>query len=96
MAGEAKYEPGPWKAHIFSVTGPKGQDIALCWDSEDGNGKQTEANARLIAAAPELLEALQAIELHCSGKGDAKGAEHTAEGLRLREQIRAAITKATA
>lgn len=36
------------------------QEIAACGPTEAGH-EQQEANARLIAAAPELLEALQAV-----------------------------------
>jgi len=36
-----------------------GDDIAIASDIRDRNGNHSEANARLIAAAPELLEALE-------------------------------------
>ena len=55
-----------------------------------------QANARLIAAAPELLEALQALYEHCAmvhrrwGDGD-----NTREADAAIAQARAAITKAT-
>ena len=45
-----------------------------------------EANARLIAAAPDLLEALKIAETH--------GMWGTAEGWPVLAQVRAAITKA--
>ena len=50
-----------------SIQAPDDQDCAIVhwdgfkqkyWASANGNQKQIEANARLIAAAPELLEAL--------------------------------------
>jgi hypothetical protein len=60
--------PGPWK-----VDGDRDQDFGLCVVQEStggviceisstlGYGTADELNARLIAAAPELLEALKAI-----------------------------------
>ena len=50
----------------------------------------TEANARLIAAAPELLEALQAYDAW-----SAKVLPNDEDLRALREKIRAAIAKAT-
>lgn len=70
---ESKHTPGPWKA-----CNPSGDSWEVCstvekqWpDSDNLAGKsitgwgrvtQTEADARLIAAAPELLEALEECE----------------------------------
>jgi hypothetical protein len=64
--------PGPWQsifvgdgihhASIICASDPVGtpaKDIAAVWDR--GGAKKAEANARLIAAAPELLAALQAL-----------------------------------
>lgn len=61
-----KHTPGPWKA--FNCIGPrslknwhiqadelKGRPVATIADIGDGDA----ANAQLIAAAPELLEALE-------------------------------------
>ena len=58
------HTPGPWIAKPTASLGPQyavypeasGPDIAIVYDH--GN---TEANARLIASAPELLAALEAI-----------------------------------
>lgn len=36
--------------------------IAAAWDKDTDNWDETMANARLIAAAPEMLEALESIE----------------------------------
>lgn len=59
------------------------------WVRRD-NADEIEANARLIAAAPELLEALQSVLKHCPADPDTTpsflGAWHKAE---------AAIAKAT-
>lgn len=67
-----KHTSGPWVAALDHnsrpiVWGPGTWQIADCWHTPDGNGW---GNARLIAAAPELLEALQdaLCALECCGK----------------------------
>lgn len=51
-----KHTPGPWEA-IGNLV-----QIAECRDAYfDPHSDEAKANARLIAAAPELLEALQSI-----------------------------------
>jgi len=61
----AKHTPGPWIAHYcpedggeYSIHASNGIHVAL----SIGGTKSEAANARLIAAAPELLEALQEAE----------------------------------
>ena len=57
---EAKHTPGPWRYE--STSGSNYARIFLSADEGDGDnlrGYCGEANARLIAAAPELLEYLQ-------------------------------------
>ena len=59
-----EHTPGPWQAEEASVRGitqewfvrVDGDDIAIASDIRDRNGNHSEANARLIAAAPELHE----------------------------------------
>ena len=58
---EAKHTPGTWElviartmVHLHGAAGYFG--ISLPWKTE-----QDKANARLIAAAPELLEALETL-----------------------------------
>lgn len=63
--GMSQHTPGPWKitsewSHVglgtvTSIKGPDGYDIA----DMAGQDELAEANARLIAAAPEMLAALQ-------------------------------------
>lgn len=62
----SKHTPGPWftKREGFSTVyvearlrGSTIQEVAACGPTEAGS-EQQEANARLIAAAPELGEAL--------------------------------------
>jgi hypothetical protein len=62
----AKHTPGPWGVAYLDKNGQavvKGEhiEIATCWHHCVGAiEKEMHANARLIAAAPELLEALRA------------------------------------
>jgi hypothetical protein len=88
------YTPGPWKAcpprfgHQFVRQDPKDWDgmgyqhICTLPQSNKGThyGEMFEANARLIAAAPDLLETLK----HC-----------VIERSEWLEEARAAIAKAT-
>jgi hypothetical protein len=65
---DVKHTPGPWrvgreeKYHSFVSCRSSEDDLsdrnAGCWVAE-AKGPDHEANARLIAAAPELLEALE-------------------------------------
>ena len=75
-----RHTAGPWKSEGRSIINPAlsgvGRTIATQIDSE--------ANARLIAAAPELLEALKAVMSEW----------RDGYGLNCVEQLRAAIAKA--
>jgi hypothetical protein len=59
---ETKHTPGPWRyqensdAYTHIVRAGTDDYICGCGQGSDGT---CEANARLIAAAPELLEALE-------------------------------------
>lgn len=62
------HTPGPWLNEFGSILGGKGHYIASVTGG-DGNrfvdeedNVECAANARLIAAAPELLEALQMLQ----------------------------------
>ncbi len=93
---EQKHTTGPWftKREGFSTVYVEArlrqgviQEVAACGSTEAGQ-EQQEANARLIAAAPELLEALEmAMEI-----GD-----QCSRGFlgKFQEKARAAIAKAT-
>ena len=87
---QTKYTPGAWDVneftdlegdhHVTVVAEWNGCPLAHMYEA----GSETRANARLIAAAPELLEALQFVM--------------SAHGEQLDwafEQARAAIAKAT-
>ena len=52
-----EYTPGPWHVTGYHVEARAGAIATVC-DAGDGD-TEGDANARLIAAAPELLAALQ-------------------------------------
>lgn len=65
---QVKYTPGPW-TQGWSKNGidcvwldGKTEPVIGMGDDDDWIDCGTEANARLISAAPELLEALEALE----------------------------------
>lgn len=66
----SKHTPGPWKAHFedaYFVTGPDLGRVAMMMNLKGAHGlggrrsgNESAANARLIAAAPDLLDACKA------------------------------------
>lgn len=98
----SKHTPGPWftKREGFSTVyvearlrGSTIQEVAACGPTEAGS-EQQEANARLIAAAPELLEALIRADQMFREIGFIAEADRLRPGS-LGSEIRAAIAKAT-
>ena len=95
------HTPGPWESSAPGTQAIhyRGQDVATV---HCGN-KAWKANARLIAAAPEMLEALRLCAQFVGGAGLNDGigntlADGTVECLKRHEAaelIRAAIAKAT-
>ncbi len=90
----AKHTPGPWYAigpDVYKDLFGKQYPVAACDDWSD----DTEHNARLIAAAPELLDALrdamQAVEVFHGPIAWEVFRDHSPEMKRWR----AAIAKAT-
>src|SRR5687768_1761203 len=89
----AKHTKGPWEAHNGEVTtrqvdGRSYRRIACVQDYGLGCSPEVEANARLIAAAPELLSCLLAyVEL------EEQAAPYSSSP--MRERARSAIAKAT-
>lgn len=92
---QTKHTPGPWHIGVRTfhagrdVYGPKGEPVAVADDAITAT-PEAEANARLIAAAPELLAALRhlledAVALNM-GESDRSG---------VLAEARAAIDKAT-
>lgn len=87
----ATYTPGPWKVSRpnsrakWEVRGPGDTFTGVphgIWIA----GDITEGNARLIAAAPELLAALEKVEDWLEGCSTIET---------VRNEVRSAITKAT-
>ena len=71
---EAKHTPGPWAWHVDRPTDVISSEPCECSvatiDIGCGNRAEQQANARLIAAAPELLEAgVRLTEEAKAGKG---------------------------
>lgn len=97
---EQKHTPGPWftKREGFSTVYVEArlrqgviQEVAACGPTEAGQDQQ-EANARLIAAAPDLLSIAQRfLALDAQWHPE----RHAAEKAELITEARAAIAKAT-
>lgn len=86
------HTPGPWRHEKdFSVRATNNYEIAHVSHMNYERGGTCEANARLIAAAPDMLEALKwAAEILESYKNQKCGIHIDAI-----EKARAAIAKAT-
>lgn len=77
-----KHTPGPWvyrpetdsrlKGYIRAKSNGIGGKIAVCRVNYTGNSmEEVEANARLIASAPDMLRALERIAFEPQGPADA-------------------------
>ena len=87
----SKHTPGPWNTMVSggSVWSSGGEWVC---DPSDRHAYPTDtqrANARLIAAAPDMLEALEAVVAWQDGDGD-----FNLHAIAAEEQVRAAIAKA--
>lgn len=93
---EAKHTPGPWHINAVRCEGDNvfAGNRRICNVYGDIGQDPFKANARLIAAAPELLEALKLYHRGWThGDGNIDTMEIMAEAS---EKARAAIAKATA
>ncbi len=91
------HTPGPWKitgdhAHPSNlrVWSEVNRHIALVYACDISRDLVCEANARLMAAAPDLLAALERVE-----KTFTQGTGGTLSETQLEHQVRAAIARAT-
>jgi hypothetical protein len=64
-----EHTPGPWEVNGNAIEGGN-MHLASVIDERDIpiDATEVDANARLMAAAPDLLEALQLAAPHTSGK----------------------------
>ena len=96
----SEHTPGPWSAFISGNTiaidlgaNPRGERPCIIgwpgFDSNDQTKATNIANARLIAAAPDLLEALQ------EACNSIETTDNPFKGSLMHNQMRAAIAKAT-
>lgn len=60
----SKHTPGPWKAYDEFIYGDNSKTIAELRTYQSGE-MPWQANARLIAAAPELLEMVRKLMPYC-------------------------------
>jgi hypothetical protein len=94
-AGMTNHTPGPWRYKPHSVDSNYMLIFCSADPSEGDNlrGYCGEANARLIAAAPDLLEALQSMCEYTAELNPSQGFDgHDADAV---NKARAAIAKAT-
>jgi hypothetical protein len=92
---EIKHTPGPWKLvrqlgynHVESTTSDRNFIVASC----PLNSEEDHANANLIAAAPELLEALDKAWYFIENVTD-EDPERTDKFFELRQLVRTAYAK---
>lgn len=90
---KATHTPGPWKVANVTTRGVPQLKVETCesgrWDRVDiaklnVSNQQSEANARLIASAPGLLEALEAFLAY-----DRDGSYLRSDATTMHEQITA-------
>lgn len=60
---KSKHTPGPWKINTdwYHIDAPRGLTVAAVFGSTGPHAAESKANAKLIAAAPELLAACKAM-----------------------------------
>lgn len=103
---KTNHTPGPWSVPRKAWNDPKDPHFDHCDVIHSGTrvakvsgvgSEETEANARLVAAAPEMLEALEELLLH-EGERDTNnglGLELDSDDLELaKTKARAIISKA--
>lgn len=101
----SKHTPGPWAALITkpkkrkqpspgTVLVAAGGSLAIDCTSSGDTFEEGEANARLIAAAPEMLEALKMAAWLIHDEIGLSGARMDHEDTKTLDAIRSAIAKA--
>ena len=73
QSAEAKHTPGPWSrrgTHIHYQANPGGYRFDIAEVFRDVGAAKADANAALIAASPELLDACKDLVLHFPSTND--------------------------
>ncbi len=99
---EQKHTEGPWRFDgTGKLQGRNGQAVCTLpnYDASEGpqDKAEQEATQRLLASAPDLLAALESVELflfRCEGNGGSTEGQNTTLGDHI-ATTRAAIAKAT-
>lgn len=97
---DTKHTPGPWmrdKKASMRICDTNDRQVAACGGRQsnmENVDDENEANATLIASAPELLEALQSIISQADAQFKA-GDRHATFNKQTIDSFRAAIAKAT-
>lgn len=88
-----KHTPGPWTASESGLIGAGPQFLHIAQTVTTGMGHAAAANARLLAAAPEMLDTLQLALRVIERRMSAQGIDHTddTEAQILRAVIRKAL-----
>lgn len=93
----SKATPGPWHLHDMEtavVCGPDHRALAAC-DARSRDAEENRANARLIAAAPALADALAALVLDADCDHATEGeSSHVCVSRELVERARVALKEA--
>lgn len=91
---ERKYTPGPWAHRNGRIYAADRENLTIANVARAADGDYNPANARLIAAAPDLVEALAAVRSYLAQcpphAGDTTGTEHG----RMMDAAGAALLKA--
>ena len=96
-----KHTPGPWLVETVKTSighahkiGPINTCIYVDHRAPTETDSKTAANARLIAAAPDMLETLLEVEEYLNDRADVDDGIPDA-AMRLLVEVKAAIAKAT-
>jgi hypothetical protein len=101
----AKPTPGPWKANGIAIEQGERPVLTIahcCYDCDDWDfekerldDEEALANARLIAAAPEMLEALKFVQTFLKGNPHPEDEDSWAMATRrLMDRVNDAVAKA--
>jgi len=94
MSGGTPWTAGPWEVvgEYFDVY-QRGSSEYICQSSKS-QGARRDANARLIAAAPEMAEALREVDQHFGPFAEITiNGAHDAEDVRVINLVRTLLAK---